>query len=547
MAELIFIRRGEEVMFYHLDGKSTKMGRGAENDIAFPEHEHYISRHHAVVEERMGSYWLRDVTGQGLSVNGKQMRESMLQDGDRFELGRWEVVFRSQTRGAGKTLITQGGATMPLATEESLQSNLRATLSYEQAGTIRSVELGEGAFHIGTSDQNDLCLPLSYVSGFHCRIFTRDGRFFIRDLDSRNHTWVNGMKVVEAELPDEADIYLGKFALSFRRGTKEVLSDEPSWPGYAGIVSQDPAMDKVFRLIERIAESDAPAMVWGESGTGKELIARAIHTVGPRRDKPMVAINCGALTDTLIESALFGHEKGAFTGADTMRMGAFEEASEGTLFLDEIGDMPLAQQVTLLRVLEGGSFRRMGGNQTLFTQARVVVATHRNLLERVQEGMFREDLFYRVNVLRVEIPPLRERIRDVSLLARFFLHKFAGRRQLQLSEEAEQRLLRHHWPGNVRELRNAIQNAIVMAEGSVIQAHELPLRTGQAPQSSPVPTESATPEAPMTLQESQKELIIDALKRHNWVVTEAAKALSISRSTLYNKMKSMRIEREKKS
>lgn len=547
MAELVFVRRGEEVMFYHLDGKSTRIGRGGDNDIAFPEHEPNVSRHHIAIEERLGMYWLRDLTGQGCLLNQETVRESSLSDEDSFSVGRWTVVFRSQTRGAGKTIVTQGGNTTPLLDPNLATVGPVATLTYQQGQMTRTVELGEAPFHIGSSPQNDLSLELSYISSFHCRIFYKKGVFFIRDLESLNHTWINGVKVVESEIPDGAEIYLGKFKLQFAYAEVESPSEETVWPGFAGIVSEDPSMERVFRLIERMAKTDASVLVTGESGTGKELVAQALHTESSRAEAPFVARNCGAISKELIESELFGHERGAFTGAVQMRVGAFEEAGHGTLFLDEIGDMPLAQQVTLLRVLEGGTFRRVGGVAPLQSHARVVTATNRDLLQLAKEGGFREDLFYRIGVLQIDLPPLRERKGDILLLAEYFLAQFAGPRDLHLAPEAEQRLLSYHWPGNVRELRNAMQNAIVMAEGQRIEADDLLLREAMSAPSTPMQETAAPAAEGGSLDQTEKQAILNALEAAHGVVSEAARMLGIGRSSMYSKMKRLGIEHRNKS
>lgn len=555
MAELIFTRRGEEVMFYHLDGKKTKIGRGVENDISFPEHEVNISRYHAMVEERLGMFWLHDLSDQGLLVNDKPKSEAILQDGDNFALGRWKVIFRSQQRGSGKTLMTRSRGTIPLASEDQLLREVSATLSFEQDGIQRTEPLDTGSFNIGSNPENDLCLDLPYISSFHCRIFQKNGLFFIRDLDSLNGLWVNGSKTIEAELTQGAEIYVGKFKIVFtlEHEADDVNEEQQEWPGFAGMISEDPKMQKVFRLIERMAASDVSVLIHGESGTGKELVARALHTAGSRTQKPFVALNCGSISRDLIESALFGHERGAFTGAIQERKGAFEEAADGTLFLDEIGDMPFEQQVSLLRVLESRTFRRMGGSQDLESRARIVTATHKDLVAHSQTGLFREDLFYRISVLQIQLPPLRERPGDILLLARFFLHKFAGPRGMSLSPEAEQRLIQHTWPGNVRELHNTMQNAIVMADGNVIQADELVIRAAPVPQATSfvglgTASSGVVVNEPSSarLDDTERQAILRALDACNGVVSDAAKRLGIGRSSMYSKMKRLGIEHRKK-
>lgn len=244
------------------------------------------------------------------------------------------------------------------------------------------------------------------------------------------------------------------------------------------IVGQSNAMQEVFKMIGRVSNSDAAVLVTGESGTGKELVAHAIHQYSARHDRPFLAINCAAIPENLLESELFGHEKGSFTGASAQRIGRFEQAEGGTLFLDEVGEMPLAIQSKLLRVLQDGTFSRVGGNRTIAGDVRIVAATNKNLDGEVADKKFREDLFYRLNVVRLHLPPLRERREDIRLLAGYFLKRIAAQRhkpQLQLGTEAVAMLEAHTWPGNVRELENTIQRAAVLATSDVLLPKDLPL------------------------------------------------------------------------
>ena len=244
------------------------------------------------------------------------------------------------------------------------------------------------------------------------------------------------------------------------------------------LVGKSEAIQQVFKMVGRVAGSDAPIMITGESGTGKELVARAIHHYSRRSEKYFVAINCAAVPETLLESELFGHEKGAFTGAVAQRVGRFEQSDGGTLFLDEIGDMPLAVQSKMLRVLQEGEFSRVGGSATIKTDVRIVAATNKHLEEQVSLKLFREDLFYRLNVIRIHLPPLRQRLEDVRLLAEYFLARIAAQRRLprlRLSEETVRALEGYHWPGNVRELENTIQRAAVLATTDVLLPKDIPM------------------------------------------------------------------------
>jgi two-component system nitrogen regulation response regulator NtrX len=315
------------------------------------------------------------------------------------------------------------------------------------------------------------------------------------------------------------------------------------------IVGDSPAIQALRAQIESAAPSHGRVLIRGESGTGKELIARTIHRQSLRADKPFVEVNCAAIPDELIESELFGHERGAFTGATTKRRGKFELADGGTIFLDEVGDMSLKTQAKVLRVLQEQTFERVGGSETLTVDVRVIAASNKQLEEEIQKGSFREDLFYRLNVIPFEVPPLRERKEDIPLLATHFLRFFSeeyGKRVKNLSLEAMDLLLQHPWPGNVRELRNVIERMVIMVPQDVIQpfdiASSLRARPGTAPEAAP---EQAT-EWDGTLREArdrfEREYILRRLAEAHWNITRTAERLGIERSNLHRKVKTYGIE-----
>jgi transcriptional regulator with PAS, ATPase and Fis domain len=302
-------------------------------------------------------------------------------------------------------------------------------------------------------------------------------------------------------------------------------------------------MQRIFGLISRIAPTDSSVLITGESGTGKELIARSIHLQSRRADRPFMAINCGALPENLLESELFGHVRGAFTGAWTDKKGLFEQADHGTLFLDEIGELSLGSQVKLLRVLQDHEIRRVGGNTALKVDVRILAATNRNLRQAMDAAQFREDLYYRLNVFQLDIPPLRERGEDVGLLAHYFLERYAGQMGKPVrgfDSQALYRILHYGYPGNVRELENAVQRAVALADGSLIRTEDLPraLREGatQPLLEAPVPEESSLPEG-LTLADLERLYIRQTLARTGGNASRAARMLGISRSTLWRKMK----------
>jgi two-component system response regulator HydG len=306
---------------------------------------------------------------------------------------------------------------------------------------------------------------------------------------------------------------------------------------FSGIIGKDPQMQSIYQLIEDIAPTDTTVLIQGESGTGKELVARAIHQQSPRKGKPFVVINCSAYPATLLESELFGHEKGAFTGAIRQKSGRFEQADSGTVFLDEIGEIAPSAQIKLLRVLQSQKFERIGGEKTIKVNVRILAATNKDLIKEVAHGSFREDLFYRLNVIPIHLPPLRKRRNDIPLLARHFLRRFAFEQNKKIhdfSSEAMRMLLDYPWPGNVRELENSIEHTAVLAKRPHVEISDLPslIRDAGPPVYS---------EAPGTIVENEKKLLQEVLEECNWNKKKAAEQLGISRSTLYEKIKKYQI------
>jgi two-component system, NtrC family, nitrogen regulation response regulator NtrX len=315
--------------------------------------------------------------------------------------------------------------------------------------------------------------------------------------------------------------------------------------GDSGIVFTGDKMRRLLAQVERVAASETRVCILGETGTGKELIARTIHDKSPRREGPYVTLNCAAVPAELIESELFGHEKGSFTGAAARHIGKFEQAHEGTLFLDEIGDMPLSMQAKLLRVLEQGEVERIGGDKPIKVNVRVVVATHRNLEEQVRQGGFRQDLFHRIYVFPLALPPLRERPEDIPALARYFAAQIIGQngwKEVTFNEDAMQALEAHSWPGNIRELRNVVERLLLFAEGDTITAATvrtaLPARPGMTSTAS-VPVSGSLSER---VAEFERRTILDAIQRHKHHITNTAKELGLERSHLYKKCQQLGID-----
>jgi len=337
------------------------------------------------------------------------------------------------------------------------------------------------------------------------------------DPDELSHLIRNATKLIQ--LSEENEL------LKEKVGKLENIED---------LIGESEAMRKVLNEVANVAQSSSSVIITGESGTGKELVARAIHSNSSRRFFPMVSVHCGALSESLLESELFGHEKGAFTGAVYCRKGRFEMADGGTIFLDEIATISAKMQVELLRVLESKSFTRVGGNKEIKSDFRVLCATNKDLKQMVQNGTFREDLYYRLNVVNIEIPPLRDRIDDIPLLVDYFIGKYCNTinsPNVTVDQSAMKKLQDFEFPGNIRELENMIERAIVVGNGSRITLKDLPLQQGIVSSGNE------------SLEEIEKKHISQVLIHHNWNISRAAKALEIDRVTLYNKIKKYQLEK----
>jgi two-component system response regulator GlrR len=336
-----------------------------------------------------------------------------------------------------------------------------------------SVIVGTGrSLLVGTHASADVVLEDSTVSRLHARIDVEDTEYVLRDLGSTNGTRVGGVRVREACLEDGALVELGASRLRFR--TSEAPFEIPlaAEETFEGLLGRSIAMRELFAMCARVAPTEAPVIIQGETGTGKELVARAIHERSLRRDKPFVVLDCGSIPPPLVESELFGHERGAFTGAIATRAGVFERADGGTVFLDELGELAIEHQPKLLRCLETGELTRVGGERPIKVDIRVIAATHRDLARMIAENRFRADLYYRLAVIRMTVPALRERRDDIPLLAAHFARLALGDQQPLAPDMLEAlcgELSRHDWPGNVRELRNVVERAVILAEPNVIE------------------------------------------------------------------------------
>jgi len=406
--------------------------------------------------------------------------------------------------------------------------------------------LGE-RLRIGKAVDNDLVLPDDTVSRHHCELTRGPTGIVVRDLGSTNHTRVGRTTVREATIEPGASLTVGNVELILRSEPNRAHIMPSEHPHFGDVLGQSLAMRTIFGVLERIAPTDAAVLIEGETGTGKDVVARSIHTKSPRKDQPFVVVDCGAVSYNLIESELFGHERGAFTGAVSARQGAFELAGHGTVFLDEVGDLPIDVQPKLLRVLESGEFRRVGGNKTLCAQARIVAATKRNLKDEVERGKFREDLYFRLAVVPITVPPLRSRREDIPALVEHFL-ELARRRDpaasaTMLSRETVSALSAHDWPGNVRELRNVLDRAIYIATASgdrELRLIDLPVSPSTA--ASRNADDLLNFDASKSYRETravfeadfEKRYVSWLLERHDGNISAAAREAKMDRKHLYD-------------
>ncbi|MEW5853300.1 MAG: sigma 54-interacting transcriptional regulator [Myxococcota bacterium] len=392
---------------------------------------------------------------------------------------------------------------------------------------------------VGAGPGNDLTLTDPTVSSAHFEVLVGPDGFTIRDLGSTNGTYVSGVRILQAFLPEQAELRAGDVVIRFQ-AEKDVTQSPLSTSQRAGpAVGRSPAMREVFAKLERVAPTDATVLITGETGTGKEVVAAALFEMSKRASKPFVVVDCGAVTSTLIESELFGHEKGAFTGAVQKRVGAFERAHTGTLFLDEVGELDLALQPKLLRALERREIQRVGGDRTLPVDVRIIAATNRDLRAMVARGEFREDLYFRLAVVHLTLPALRERPEDIELLVDHFLGQL-GRTRADLPPGAMDRFLDDPWPGNARELRNAVERAVVL--GEFAQARR-PAPSAEA--SGAAPTTSSGGPLTVDIQQPFKDAkarlitefelayVRDLLKAHHGNVSAAARQAGIDRMSLH--------------
>ncbi len=538
MPELVFFRRGDEVLRFSLGDVRVVLGRGEKSDVVIPDPE--VSRQQAALFFEGGRWVLEDLSGKGTVVGGDRQSRLVLADGIDIALGQWRAIFRERSASDGEATTTIGSRT-EVQPKDAGKRYVPAQVRVRAGQNEVVHKLTADSFTVG-KEGADLVLDDRFISSRHLKISRTDTGFQVVDQRSTNGTFIGPVRIYEAVVPLFTTLKLGETELTL----------EPASPGprkdasYQGIIGNDPAVRQLAELIERVAPSSAAVAIFGESGTGKELVARAIHARSTRADRSFIPVNCAAISKELIESELFGHEKGAFTGAMNARRGAFEEADGGTLFLDEIGELPIDLQAKLLRALESGEIKRVGASRPTNVDVRIVAATNRDLLSACREGKFREDLYYRLCVVPLHLPPLRSRRGDVVSLAEHFVRQFAPRGQnVRFTPQALDRLQTHHWPGNIRELRNVVHRALLLRKGPMIDAADLTFDSEVHPEIG-----VAIPDLPqgMTLEQMlekvERQIVENALRRFNNNRERVAKELGVARSTLFKRLKEWGLTRQ---
>jgi transcriptional regulator with AAA-type ATPase domain len=533
MPTLHFQRGGHELFVHVLRSGRTLIGRSDRCDVALPSDA--ISRTHCTIDERPDGFWLVDRSRHGTPVDGETRPETLLRDGAVIQIGPWQALFREAAH-QGLRAPTATLPMMNLAHEALVDARgdafaaTRAQLCLDEgprAGQVLRLDrvrssLGGGDSQVHLDDE--LPKAAAWVRVVRGRPMIEPGAAA---------AFLEGERVrqVTPVLPGE-QLRLGDHVFRIEPITVEEQGKELH--SFGEMVGRSPKMRRLFGVLHRMASHDAPVLLTGESGTGKELAAQGLHIAGPRADGPFVAINCAAVQENLFESELFGHVKGAFTGADRDADGAFQRADGGTLFLDEVGEMRLDLQAKLLRALESGEVRKVGGRKPTYPDVRVVAATNRHLPAMCREGTFREDLYYRLEVLTVSLPPLRERRDDIPDIARTLLAR--NHPGARLSEDAMAEIVRYDWPGNIRELRNVLTRAYVMA-GSVIGRGDLsfnPWAFEDTAEHQPLPARDAA-------EAEERQVILQALRATGGNRTKAARHLGMPRSSLLYRLKRLKI------
>jgi transcriptional regulator with AAA-type ATPase domain/pSer/pThr/pTyr-binding forkhead associated (FHA) protein len=531
MARLLFYRGkaasdAPPLFMVRLRQGRTRIGRTDDCDIVLPDNE--ISRSHALIDLIGEHYQLMDRSSNGTFRNQERIKSARLEQGDWLRFGPFyaQVELREQEHQAPtEDPQPESRHEEILEVHEGLTFSQAQLLIRSGSGEGQRYRLKGARFSVGGRGSR-IILPDPGLVRDHVFIRLYEGRAMVEP--GQGASWLGRSRIRDIlPLNPGEEVRIGSTELSISWDTQ---MDTPVAERFGELVGQTPIMQRLFGILRRMAAHEAPVLLLGASGTGKELCAKGIHDASPRAGRPFVAINCGAIPSNLFESEMFGHEKGSFTGANDRKDGAFLRADGGTLFLDEAGELPEDAQVKLLRTLESGEVRRVGGSEIYFPDIRIVAATNRNLLEAVQARKFRQDLYFRLAVLTVPIPALKDRSEDIALLAETLLRR--NHPGATLTPEAIRILQGYHWPGNVRELRNVLTRAFVLG-GSPITPEFLEFQQTELPPS--LPGRNA-------LEEAERELVLEALRKNGNNRSRAARALGIPRTTLVYKLQRWGIE-----
>lgn len=493
------------------------IGRSDRCDIALPSAD--ISRTHCRIYKREDAWFVQDVSRHGITVNNIPCKGKKLQENDTIQIMEFSCQFMLSWESEQKTKESPiDGAKMHLlSADNELHTYSSSIVIHTLRGTEQEFPLSRRRLGVGATG-SDLEIADPDVSVQHCYLHTSRGRVMIEP--GEGPVILDGQPI-QGITPVYHDDEL-RIGQSFLRVVSKIGVEHHHLASFGKLKSCIPEVQQIFGVLERFAQHHFHVLLLGESGTGKELAARAIHDHSSRRNRPFVVVNCGSLPKELIESELFGHERGAFTGALHTKLGAFQQAKGGTLFLDEFGELTLQAQTRLLRVLENGEVRKVGGAKVEYPNVRIVAATNRNLHEMIGSEQFRSDLYYRISCLSVMLPPLRERLVDIPILAKELLSEIDPK--AKISDGAFQALCAHTWPGNIRELKNVLIRSYVLS-GSIIQKEDIKLQELQMQ-----PLVKAAPK-------DEEKFFVQLLKKHNGNRSAAAREIGISRTTLLYRLK----------
>ncbi|TVQ80415.1 MAG: FHA domain-containing protein [Bradymonadales bacterium] len=532
MLSLCLFSENVKILSLPLKKEVYRLGRSADCDVVL--HDELVSREHLCLRKKSGQWTVEDLSRNGLFVGKKKLPNHLqaLELNTRYEMGARFSFELQDLELPSKTLLSSGSLTelVVLGRDEASLRVQNAQLMPEGGSAATPISIGREGLSIGRHPSNDLVLTDPAVSLFHARIVIENNSFFFSDLQSTNGSFIDGLKVHRAVLRGNHEIRISSQSFRFEIQENRMKIQRRQRTRFFEILSSDSQMQALFDLAETVAPTDAPVFLSGETGTGKELFAKAIHQLSSRSFKPMISLNCAALPSELAESELFGHEKGAFTGAQALRRGAFERAENSSLFLDEVADLDLKLQAKLLRVLETGDYYRIGAEEPRISQVRIIAASHKNLEEEVAEGRFREDLYFRLKIIPFDIPPLRDRPQDIRLISEEILPKLSWTDGVD--EEVLEFLTRLPLFGNVRELKNHLMRAIVQRKARSRSSGPLELEDFRFLTMAAIGQRGRDPEENKKRREIEK-----ALKDNHFNQSRTARALKLPVSTLHDRMK----------